>query len=282
MSGASVFATTTRGSGFAGRWAKPVCAGLAFAIAVVAAMELIANLSYVLPPGDSSLGMDFLFYRELAARWLETGLLPAPPAERPLHGNADGRQPVPAAGSAPVPSVPGSARHPVVAHSRCRPGRVPRLVSPRTARVAPPRPCPRGTRTQTAFLFGNTDLWMAAAVAGGIRWGWPAALLVIKPTFLPFAIVGVRRREFWIALAVVAIVSIPMAALWLDYVQAIRNMTIDADYSVGSLPSCLPVVAWLLDARAGWRTEGPRPDACRMRGRMPAFSGGTGGSSTLA
>ena len=96
---------------------------------------------------------------------------------------------------------------------------------------------------------------MAAAVAGGIRWGWPAALLVIKPTFLPFALVGVRRREFWIALAVVAIVSIPMAALWVDYVQAMRNMTIDADYSVGSLPLVLaPVVAWLLRTRSGEAT----------------------------
>ena len=73
MSGASVIAATTRQSGFAGRWAKPVCAGLTFAIAVVAAIELIANLAHVLPPGDSSLGMDFFFYRDVAARWLETG-----------------------------------------------------------------------------------------------------------------------------------------------------------------------------------------------------------------
>ena len=102
-------------------------------------------------------------------------------------------------------------------------------------------------RTQTAFLFGNTDMWMAAAVAGGIRWGWPAALLVIKPTFLPLALVGVRRREFWFAMAAVAIVSIPMAALWLDYVHALRNVTIDAEYSLGSIPLVLShLVAWML------------------------------------
>ena len=47
-----------------------------------------------------------------------------------------------------------------------------------------------------------------------------------------------------------AIVSIPMAVLWLDYVQAMRNLTIPADYSVGSLPLILgPLIAWFLRSR---------------------------------
>ena len=151
-------------------------------------------------------------------------LLPAASAQRPIHRNADGRQPVSATRPVPVRSrsscCPRSSGGSFPSRSSraflvwCRPGPI-------------AWPCSRSScvaqRTQTAFLFGNTDLWMAAAVAGGIRWGWPAALLVIKPTFLVLAIVGVRRREFWIALAVSAIVSIPMAALWVDYVQAMRN-----------------------------------------------------------
>lgn len=253
MSGASMYAATTRGSGFAGRWIKPVCAGLAVVIAVVAAMEFVVNVSYVLPPGNSTIGMDFAFYRDIAQRWLETGAyylphqLAGPYTATLMVDNL--YPPTALLLFAPFLILPAVLWWLIpiavfgVFLAWCRPGP---LAWPLLALVLVAQ------RTQTAFIFGNTDLWIAAAVAGGIRWGWPAALLVIKPTFLPLALVGVRRREFWIAMAAVAFVSIPMAALWLDYVQALRNVTIDAGYSVGSLPLVLaPVVAWLLRARYG-------------------------------
>jgi hypothetical protein len=235
------------------RWKKPLAAGLSFALVGIAVVELAANLSYVLPPGDSYLGMDFFFYRDIAARWVETGAYYLP---HQLAG------PYPATLMV-VNLYPPAALLLFV----------PFLVLPAIlwwlipiavviAFLAWCRPAPIAwpllalvliwPRTQTAFLFGNTDLWMAAAVAGGLRWGWPAALLVLKPTFLVFAVVGLRRREFWIALAALAAVSIPMAALWVDYVQAMRNVTIDADYSLGSLPLLLaPLIAWLLRSRSG-------------------------------
>jgi hypothetical protein len=252
MAGASMIATTRRDRGLAQRWAKPFAAGLTVAIVGVAILELAANISYVLPPGDSFLGMDFFFYMDVAARWLETGAFYLP---HQLSGPytatlmVDNLYP-PTALLLFVPFlvlpailwwlIPIAVVGAFLAW--CRPGPI---AWPLLALVLVAQ------RTQTAFLFGNTDLWIAAAVAGGIRWGWPAALLVIKPTFIPLALVGVRRREFWIAIAGVAIVSIPMAALWLDYVQAVKNVTIDADYSLGSLPLVLaPVVAWLLRARS--------------------------------
>ena len=252
MAGATSIATTRRDRGLAERWAKPLAAGLTVAIVLVALLELAASLSYVLPPGGSSLGMDFFFYMDLAGRWLETGAYYMP---HQLSGPytatlmVDNLYP-PSALFLFVPFVflpailwwlvPVGVLAAFLAW--CRPGPI---AWPLLALVLV------WPRTQTAFLFGNTDLWMAAAVAGGIRWGWPAALLVIKPTFLPLGLVSVRRREFWIALAAVGVVSIPMAALWVDYVQALRNMTIDADYSVGSLPLVLaPVIAWLLRTRS--------------------------------
>jgi hypothetical protein len=253
MTGASMVAIPRRESGLGRRWTKPLAAGLSFALLGIAVVELAANLSYVLPPGDSYLGMDFLFYRDIAARWVETGAYYLP---HQLAG--------------PYPATL------MVVNLYPPPALllfVPFLVLPAilwwvipiaglVALLAWCRPAPIAwpllalvliwPRTQTAFLFGNTDLWMAAAVAGGLRWGWPAALLVVKPTFLVFAVVGLRRREFWIALAALAVVSIPMAALWLDYVQAMRNVTIDADYSLGSLPLVLaPLVAWFLRTRSG-------------------------------
>jgi hypothetical protein len=251
MTGASLIAIPRRESGLGRRWTKPVATGLSIAVLGIAVLELVANLSHVLPPGDSFLGMDFFFYRDIAARWVETGAYYLP---HQLTG--------------PYPATL------MVVNLYPPPALllfVPFLVLPAILWWVIPigvlawfiawcRPAPIAwpllalvliwPRTQTAFLFGNTDLWMAAAIAGGLRRGWPAALLVLKPTFLIFAVVGIRRREFWLAIGVLALVSIPMAALWVDYVQAMRNVTIDADYSLGSLPLIVaPLIAWLLRAR---------------------------------
>ncbi len=114
-----------------------------------------------------------------------------------------------------------------------------------------------------AYLFGNTDMWAVAAVAAGIRWGWPVVLLAIKPIFAPFALIGIRRRSWWVAAAVLAVVSIPMFPLWLDYVRSTRNMTIDLDYSLGSVPLMfVPIVAWIGSPSApGWVARFRRPIA---------------------
>jgi hypothetical protein len=102
---------------------------------------------------------------------------------------------------------------------------------------------PRGIGS---YLFGNTDIWAVAIIAAGIRWKWPAVLLVFKPIYLPFALIWIRHRSWWIALALVALVSLLMLPLWLDYLASTRNMTINADYSLGSLPLMLvPIVAWI-------------------------------------
>ena len=233
------------------RWARPLAAGLTVAVTVVALLELAANLWYVLPPGDSFLGMDYAFYRDVAHRWVETGAYYLP---HQLSG--------PYTATLMVDNL-----YPPIALLLF----VPFLVLPTvlwwlipfavlTWFIVWARPSPVAwpllalvliwPRTQTAVLFGNTDLWIAAAVAGGIRWGWPAVLVVIKPTFLILAAVGVRRRSFWLAAGTLAVASIPMAALWLDYVVAMRNMTISADYSVGSIPLVVaPLVAWALRTR---------------------------------
>jgi hypothetical protein len=108
-------------------------------------------------------------------------------------------------------------------------------------------------------LWGNTDLWVAAAVAGGIRWGWPAVLVFLKPTFAPLALVGVRDRRFWLGVGVLALVSLPMLPLWADYLTAMRHLRIDPLYSVRSLPLVLvPVVAWLSRGSSSARSVSSR------------------------
>ncbi len=107
-------------------------------------------------------------------------------------------------------------------------------------------------KTPAQILFGNTDMWIAAFVAGGVRWSWPAVLVTIKPSLGFFAIVGVRSRSWWVAAAVLAIVSLPWTSLWLDFITVSRNSSAQWWYSFGNLPFfALPIVAWMLSSRRG-------------------------------
>ena len=101
-------------------------------------------------------------------------------------------------------------------------------------------------RAMGAVFAGNSDMWVAAGVAGALLWGWPAALVALKPTFLPLALLGIRRRGWWIALTVgLASIGV-MAPLWADYVKVVGNVHFGWDYSIGSLPlAVLPLVACL-------------------------------------
>jgi hypothetical protein len=106
-------------------------------------------------------------------------------------------------------------------------------------------------RTVGAIMFGNTDMWVAAGIAGGLRWGWPVALVALKPVFLPFAVIGIRDRWTWVVGLGLLVVSLPMLA---DYITAMRNVQTSAiQYSIGSMPfALLPIVASLGATRGGW------------------------------
>ena len=114
-------------------------------------------------------------------------------------------------------------------------------------------------RSQSMIIWGSTGIWVAALVALGVRYAWPSVLILFKPTFLPFALIGIRHRSWWIALGVLAVVMLPSAPLWLDYVSAMRNNV--GDWPPGALYSIpdyvfvsIPLVAWL----------GRRPASRRM------------------
>ncbi len=125
-------------------------------------------------------------------------------------------------------------------------------------------------RTTGAILAGNTDMWMSAAVAGGLLWGWPAVLLTIKPTLAPLALLGIRHRSWWVAMGAMGVFVLLTLPLWFDYVTAIRDVRgLGWDYSLAALPLILaPVAIWSarrrepeLDGPASLSPEvaGPRP-----------------------
>jgi hypothetical protein len=136
-------------------------------------------------------------------------------------------------------------------------------------------------RTQSIIIWGNVGLWEAAFVALGLRFGWPSALVLLKPSLGPFALIGIRTRGWWLTTAILVVASLPMAS---DYIAAMRNNVGPWPgllYSVGDLPAMLiPVVARLgalvdpvdsglhLDAREARHREAERAD--RERGVVGA------------
>ncbi len=107
-------------------------------------------------------------------------------------------------------------------------------------------------KTPNQIIYGNTDMWVAAAIAAGVRWGWPAVLISFKPSLAIFGVLGIRTRGWWTAAAVLALVSLPLLAFWLQYPTVMLNSSAGWYYSFGNLPFfVLPIVAWLASSRRG-------------------------------
>jgi len=100
--------------------------------------------------------------------------------------------------------------------------------------------------TVSQLIYGNTNMWVAAAIAAGVRWGWPSVLVLIKPALAPFALVGARSRRWWAALIALGLASVPFGRMWIDYATAMRNSSLSWMYGLPTLPLMfVPVVAWL-------------------------------------
>jgi hypothetical protein len=113
-------------------------------------------------------------------------------------------------------------------------------------------------RTQSIIVWGNTGMWIAAFVALGLRvHGAAAALILVKPSLGPFALIGLRSRAWWAIALVMALVSLPMLR---DYLTAITNNIGDfpgLDYSVQDIPFiAIPVIAWMARTDVHERSQG--------------------------
>jgi hypothetical protein len=103
------------------------------------------------------------------------------------------------------------------------------------------------------FVFGNPVIWATAAVALGTIWWWPAALAVLKPTIIPFALIGIRDRRWWLVILVLLVASLPFLAATLIYPQVLLDAQpnpVDGRggpfYSITEFPLlAIPIFAWL-------------------------------------
>ena len=104
--------------------------------------------------------------------------------------------------------------------------------------------------TRETIYWGNPNMWIMFAIAAGLRWQFPSVFVFVKPTLLPFALVGIRKRSWWLALCVLALLALPFGALWVEYATAIRNSNGGLAYSLPFVPMMLiPVAAWLARSR---------------------------------
>lgn len=107
--------------------------------------------------------------------------------------------------------------------------------------------CLLSTDTVWLTISGNPVIWVTAALALGTVWDWPAVGVLLKPTLAPFALIGARRRSWWIALAVMIVAAVPFGSLWADYLTAVGNIRGSGwAYSLNNIPMLLvPLVAHL-------------------------------------
>ena len=106
------------------------------------------------------------------------------------------------------------------------------------------------SRFYIPLIVGNTDLWVWAAIAASLRFGWPAVLVVVKPSLFPFMFIGIRHRSWWLAALVVILLCLPFGTLWVDWISVIRHAPKDLGYSLPNVQWLLvPVIAWAARTR---------------------------------
>lgn len=125
---------------------------------------------------------------------------------------------------------------------------------PRLVGILAVAACLLHPKSVALVLAGNPAMWLAAALAFAPRYGWPAAFVVLKPSLAPLALVGVRRRSWWLVLGGLALASLLFLPMWPDYATVLANARnpLGVLYSLGDVPL-------LLAGIAAWAARRPSP-----------------------
>jgi hypothetical protein len=127
-------------------------------------------------------------------------------------------------------------------------------------------------RFHGALLVGNTDLWVCAGVALGLRFGWPALIAIAKPTLFPMLLAGIGHRSWWLGVVLAAALCVPFGMLWLDWIRVVEN-------SPGNFTYGLPNMLWIGALVVAWKARDRSSPAPRLelsrRGREALASLGS-------
>ena len=109
--------------------------------------------------------------------------------------------------------------------------------------------CAGAAGSITSTIQGNPAIWFLALAMWAPATGWTGPLILLKPPLAPFALLGIRRRAWWISAAVLVLLSIPFGSLWFDWWHAITDMTAmefgGLLYSVAQWPMmAIAPIAW--------------------------------------
>jgi hypothetical protein len=100
---------------------------------------------------------------------------------------------------------------------------------------------------QGPFFWGTPAIWLLPAVAWGLSMGWPAVVVLVKPTLAPFILTGIGHPKGLVfGMVGFGLLAAPFGTLWVDWLTAIRNSDLDPSYAVTqNVLLVLPVIAWL-------------------------------------
>ena len=219
------------------------------AITIVIALAAAAEIAYLVPymASQEAIGADYRFFMEITRNWVDTGEFYLP------HQLAGPYQ---------VQTLVDVLYPPFALYLF-----VPFLVLPAVlwwaipmtvfaASVAWLRPA-RWTwplialgvawpQTLAQLIYGNTNMWVAAMIAAGVVLAWPSVMILFKPAFAPFALIGIKRRRWWAAMGILCLAAVPFGTMWLDYATVIRNSSLSASYGLINLPLMVaPLIAWV-------------------------------------
>lgn len=100
----------------------------------------------------------------------------------------------------------------------------------------------------TVYWSGNPVIWVAAGMGLAMHRHWWALAVFLKPSLFPFALIGVRDRKWWIGVGVLAVTSLVLLPLTLEWFAVLLNARghwSGPFYSLSNIPLLLvPVAAW--------------------------------------
>ena len=225
-------------TGRAGRWGRPIILGVSGGFLAVWAVEIAIALHWGFP----GLAIDFEIYVAAARHWLADGTwyLPRQVAGPYIIQIGDVLYPPTLLWlMVPFTVLPAvlwwiiPATIAAVGFARLRPAM---WAWPIMAA------CLAWPRSSAQIIYANPALWIAAALFWGV-----GAVALAKPTVIPFALVGIRSRRWWVAAAVAAVLTVPFLPLALQYPGVLLDARSPSGwlYSAAEFPLlAIPLVAW--------------------------------------